>query len=92
MVADAEVWARAGITCPAPPGETSAKGSIDGHSLGDEIDLETSARVGKVRFSGSWQVLSFIALQRCIKASGVSEPWRLRKLALYVLIQQIQQF
>jgi hypothetical protein len=29
-----------------------------GHSLGDEIDLETSARVGKVRFSGSWQVLS----------------------------------
>jgi hypothetical protein len=79
------------MTSARAPGKAKVSQSIDGHSLGDEIDLETSARVGKVRFSGSWQVLSFIALQRCIKASGVSEPWRLRKLALYVLIQQIQQ-
>ena len=48
--------------------------------LGDEIDLETTARVGNVRFWGSWQVLS-VALQRCIKELGISEPWRLRKLA-----------
>ncbi len=47
--------------------------------LGDGIVLEIKARVGKVRFWSSWQLLS-VAGQRCIKVSGVSEPWRLRKL------------